>query len=192
MSAMLRTCKQEGMNTVTSVESTAPTNTYQCTDFKIKGCASSSSTTFSCLKLFANHHPFVKLWNAVIDLLEKRVRGRLVSEFTEASWSWNTTADHASSTHVMPQVTETIRSFLKPEAPPWQKVNCLANLPLLHLQADCAALPQSWKPLCKDGLSLRMGSSCFAPAKPKEVRLEKQVVQRARSRLPCWKALPLF
>lgn len=70
MSAMLRTCKQEGMNTVTSVESTAPTNTYQCTDFKIKGCASSSSTTFSCLKLFANHHPFVKLWNAVIDLLE--------------------------------------------------------------------------------------------------------------------------
>lgn len=153
-----------------------------------------------CLFVLYNLYPLETLWITIplwsCEMLSvtfwKWVRGRLVSESTEASWSWNTTADPASSTCVMPQVTETVRSFLKPEAPPWQKINCLASLPLLHLQADCTALPQSRKPFWEDGLSLRVGSSCFTPAKPKEVRLEKQVVQRARSRLSYWKALPLF
>lgn len=153
-----------------------------------------------CLLILYNIYPLETLWVTIplwgCEMLSvtfwKWMTGRLVSEFAEASWSWKTTSDPASSIRVMSQVTETIRSFLKPEAPPWQKANCLASVPLLHLLADCMALPQSWKHFCEDGMSLRVGSSCSAPAKPKEVRLDKQVIQRARSRLSYWKALPLF
>lgn len=121
----------------------------------------------------------------------KWVRGRLVSEFTEASWSWN----NCWSCQQPPCHVPGYRN--NPELPEARSTS-LAESKLLGKHSSAAfasrlySLPQSWKPFCEDGLSVRVGSSCFAPAKPKEARLEKQVEQRARTRLSYWKALPLF
>lgn len=143
----------------------------------------------------------VPLWSCEILLVTfwKRGRGRPRTEFTTASWSWNNRCPcqrhpcHAPGyAPSLWQSSGTTRSLPKPKASPRQNENCSASLPLLHLQAGSTALSQPRKPTCEDELGLRVGSSPFALAKSKKVRLEKQVLQKARGRLSYWKALSVF
>lgn len=138
-----------------------------------------------------NHHPFGKPWNAVGDLLEmgKRKpgfwvhRGKL--ELKRTCWSCQQHPCH-------------VPGYGKNQELPEARSTSLAESNLLGnpSSATLASRLHSFAPVLETFLwgwaKSEVGSSCFAPAKPKEVRLEEQVVQTARSWLSYWKALPLF